>query len=85
MIWSTTIIIIIYPLSARVVGAPQMLSQSLSSIFPLFPTALWDLANLRPVHYLMLFSHFFLYLPCLLPPSTVSCKMVLARPDERET
>ena len=26
-----------------------------------------------------------LCLPCLLPPFTVACKMVLARPDERET
>ena len=52
--------------------------------FFLFSTALWDLANSRPVH------------PwCCLPtsssvclvffPFTVPCKMVLARPDERET
>ena len=53
--------------------------------FPLFSTALWDLANSRPVHSLMLPSHLFLCLPCLLPPFTVPCKMVLARPDERET
>ena len=53
--------------------------------FPLFSTALWDLANSRPVHFLMLSSHLFLYLPCLFPPFTVPCKMVLARPDERET
>ena len=53
--------------------------------FALFSTALWDLANSRPVHSLMLFSHFFLCLPCLLPPFTVLCKMVFARPDERET
>ena len=33
----------------------------------------------------MLSSHLFLCLPCLLPPFTVPCKMVLARPDERET
>ena len=52
---------------------------------PLFSTALWDLANSRPVHSLMLSSHLFLCLPCLLLPFTVSCKMVLARPDERET
>ena len=30
-------------------------------------------------------SHLFFYLPCLLPPFTVPCKMVLARPDEQET
>ena len=45
----------------------------------------WDLANSRPVHSLGLSSHLFLCLPCLLPPFTVPCKMVLARPDERET
>ena len=53
--------------------------------FPLLSTALWDLADSRPVHSLMLSSHLFLCLPCLLPPFTVPCKMVLARPDERET
>ena len=51
----------------------------------LFSTAPWDLANSRPVHFLMLSSHLFLCLPCLLPPFIVPCKMVLARPDERET
>ena len=35
--------------------------------FPLFSTALWDLPNSRPVHSLMLSSHLFLCLPCLLP------------------
>ena len=53
--------------------------------FSLFSTALWDLPNSRPVHSLMLSSHLFLCPPCLLPPFTVPCKMVLARPDERET
>ena len=53
--------------------------------FSLFSTALWDLANSTPVHSLMLSSHFLLCQPCLLPPFTVPCKMVLARPDERET
>ena len=53
--------------------------------FPLFSTALWDLPNSRPVHSLMLSSHLFLCLPCLLPPFTVPCTIVLARPDERET
>ena len=70
----------------RVVGAPQMISQPVSSIsFFLFSTALWDLANSRPVHSLIWSSHFFLCLPCLLPPFTLPCKMVLARPDERDT
>ena len=80
------IIIIIYSLTARVVGAPWMISQPVSSIFSLFSTALWDLANSWPKnHVLMLSSHLFLCLPCLLPPFIVPCKMVLARPDERET
>ena len=52
--------------------------------FSLFSTALWNLANSRPVHFLMLSYHLFLCLPCLLPPFTVPCKMVLARPDEQE-
>ena len=34
----------------------------------LFSTAVLDLANSRPVHSLMLSSHLFLCLPCLLPP-----------------
>ena len=53
--------------------------------FSLFSTALWDLVNSRPLHSLMWSSHLFLCLPCPLPPATVPCKMVLARPDERET
>ena len=55
--------------------------------FSQFSTALWDLPNFRPVHSLtlMLSSHLFLCLPCLLLPFTVPCKMVFARPDERET
>ena len=53
--------------------------------FSLFSTALWDLPNSRPVHSLMLSSRLFLCLPCLLPPFTVPCKMVLTRPDEWET
>ena len=46
--------------------------------FPLFSTALWDLENSRPFHSLMMSSLLFLSLPCLLPPFTVPCKMVLA-------
>ena len=53
--------------------------------FPLFSTALWDLPNSRHVNSLRLSSYLFLCLPCLLPPFTAPCKMVLARPDERET
>ena len=47
--------------------------------------ALWNLVNSRPVCSLMLSSYLFLCLPCLLPPFTVPCKMVLARPNEWET
>ena len=53
--------------------------------FALFSTALWDFASSRAVHSLMLPSHLFLCLPCLLPLFTVPCKVVLARPDEQET
>ena len=53
--------------------------------FPLFSTAFWDLANSRPLHSLLLSSLLFLYLPCLLHLFTVPCKVVLARPAERET
>ena len=53
--------------------------------FSLFCTALWDLPNSRPVYSLMLSSHLLLCPLCLLPPFTVPCKMVLARPDEQET
>ena len=40
--------------------------------FSPFSTALWELANSRPVHSLMLSSNFFFCLPCLLPLFTVS-------------
>ena len=53
--------------------------------FSLFSTALWDLVNSMPVHSLMLSSHLFLCLPCLLLPFTVPCKTVFARPDQQET
>ena len=78
------IIIIINPLPPRVVGVPQIFCNQFSP-FSLFSTALWDLPNSRLVHILMLSSHLFLCPPCLLPPFTVPCKMVWARPDERET
>ena len=73
------IIITIYPLTTRVVGAPQTISQ------PVFSIAFLDLVNSRLANFLMLSSHLLLCLPCLLPPFTVPCKMVLARPDEWET
>ena len=47
--------------------------------FSLFPTAIWDFANSRPVRSLFFFSL------CRLSPFTVPCKMFSVRPDERET
>ena len=61
-------------------GTTDDYTTSFLHFFPLFSTVLWDLANSRPVHSLTLSSHLFLCLPCLLPPFTVPCKMVLARP-----
>ena len=83
---SIIIIIVINPLSNREGrwGTTDDLANSFLH-FSLFSTALWDLPNSRPVYSLMLSSHLFLCPPCLLPPFTVPCKMVLARPDERET
>ena len=66
-------------------GKTDDFTTSFLHYFSLFSTAIWDFANSRPVHSLMLPSHLFFCLPCLLPPFTVPCKMVLARPDERET
>ena len=58
------IIIIIYPLTARVFwGTTDDFTTSFLH-FSLFSTALWDLAKSRPVHSLMLSSHFFL---CVVP------------------
>ena len=66
-------------------GTTDDFTTSFLHFFFLFSTALWDLANSRPVYSLMLSSHLFLCLPCFLPPLTVPCKMVLARLDESET
>ena len=52
--------------------------------FSLFSTALWDLPNIACSYPDVVFT-LFLCLPCHLPPFTVPCKMVLARPNERET
>ena len=41
--------------------------------FSLFSSALWDLLNSRPVHFLTLSSHLFLCLPCLLPHHEPDC------------
>ena len=45
--------------------------------FSLFSTALWDLPNSRPVHSLILSSHLFLRLPCLLPLSIYLARWLL--------
>ena len=54
-------------------------------LFSLFSTALWDLANSRPVHSPRLSSHLFHCLPCFLHPFTMPCELVLAVPYEWET
>ena len=45
--------------------------------FSLFSAALWDLANARPVYCQMLSTNLFFYLPCLLPPFAVPCKIIM--------
>ena len=56
-----------------------------SVLFALFSTAsgIWRTPGLSIPRCCLLTS--FSVCPCLLPPFTVPCKMVLARPDERET
>ena len=78
------IMIIIYPLTRRVVEAPQMISQPVSSIFPCspLPFGTWRTPGL-PIPWCCLPTSF--RLPCLLPPFTVPCETVLARSDEQET
>ena len=75
------------PLSLNCEGALVTTSDFTTSFhhFSLFSTALWDVANSRPVHFLMLSFLLFFCLPCLFPPFTVPYKMVLARPEEWET
>ena len=78
------IIIITYPLTVKSLGTTDDFTTSFLH-FSLSSTALWDLANSRPVHSLRLSSHLFFCLPCLFPPFTVPCKMVLTRCDEQKT
>ena len=87
-IWTYIIIctcIIIYPLTMRVIGAPQMISQLVSPIFPCspLPFGTWRTPGLSipwccPLKSSSVCLVFF-------PLFTVPCKMVLARPDELET
>ena len=78
------IVIIISSLTARVVGAPEMISQPVSSTFSVIycPLGLYQFQACP-------FSDVvFPPLPLSalsFPPFAVPCKMVLARPDERET
>ena len=69
----------------RVVGAPQMISQPVSSIFPCSPLPSKTCQNPGLSIPWCWSSHLFSCLPCLLPPSTVPCKMVLSRHEEWET
>ena len=78
------IIIIICPLTARVIGTTDDFATSFLH-FSLFSIALRDIAYSRPVHSVMLSSHLFLFCLVFFSPFTVPCKKVLARLDERET
>ena len=74
----------IYPLTARVVGAPQIISQPVSSILPCYPlpSGTWRTLGLSiplcclPTSSTVCLDFFF--------PFTVPCRMVSARPDEWE-
>ena len=68
--------------TVRVLGHHRWLHNQFPPCFTLFSAALWDLMISRPVHSLTLSSQLFFCQPCLLPPFTVPCKMVLARSVE---
>ena len=62
--------------------------RSLQNQFPPFFSdlhRLLELGKMQACPFPMLSSHIFFCLLCLLPPFTVPCRMVLARPDKRET
>ena len=63
----------------RVIYGP---SGGLRSVKGIWTCSEKNLRNSRPVYSLMLSSHLFFCLPCLLPPFSVPCKMVWARPDD---
>ena len=73
------------PLTAVVVGAPQVTSQPVSSVFRRSQLGPGELQACPFPD--VVFPHFFPSALSSLPPplSTVSCRMVLVRPDERET
>ena len=78
-------IIIINPLTARVVGAPHMILQPVFSIFSCSPPPFGTCRT--PGLSIPWFCLPTSSSVCLVffPLFTVPCKMVLARPDERET
>ena len=73
-----------YPLTARVVGAPQLISQPVSYIFPVLHCPL-GLAELQAGPFPDVVLPPLPLSALLLSPFTVPCKMVLARHNERET
>ena len=64
-------------------GATDIVTPSLHLI--LFSASLRALQNFNPVHSEMLLSQRLFFRPLLLPPCTVSCKIVLASPDDLDT
>ena len=83
--WSPLIIIIIInPLTARVVGAPQMILQPVFSIFTVLHCPL-GLAELQACPFPDVVFPPLPLSALSTSPFTVPCKMVLARPDERES
>ena len=81
---SSSSIIIINPLTARVVGAPELMLQPVFSIFPCSPLPL-GLAELQACPFPDVVFPPLPLSASLLPPFTVPCKMFLARPNERGT
>ena len=72
-----------YSTTARVIGTPKTTSQPISSTFSVLHCPL-GLSELQACPFPdVVFPP--LFLPCLLPPFTVPCKMVSAKPDEQET
>ena len=67
------------PLTLEVVRAPQMMLQQYLSTYP----ALRESPNPIPILSLMLSSHLF-FLPLLLAPFTVPCRIVFGMPEDIE-
>ena len=73
------------PRGGGVVGGTNAHSATSSLHLPLSSAALCDAVNSNPVHSFTLSSHLFFCLPRFLPPLTVPCRMVFARPSLRVT